>query len=73
MLGKSYLEVGDTSETVHRTVSEDRHLSVNMLIVGENSCFPPHPFSALEHLAVLTHGVTAHQCAEYRTSCGVFA
>ena len=30
-----------------------------MLLVGENSCFPPHPFSAFLHLAVLTHGVSA--------------
>ena len=36
----------------------------NMLLVGENSCFPPHPFSALLRLAVLTHGVTARQRAE---------
>ena len=32
--------------------------------VGENSCFPPHPFSAFLHLAVLTHGVTARRRAE---------
>ena len=43
-----------------------------MLFVGENSCFPPHPFSAFLHLAVLTHGVTARRRAECRTSCGVF-
>ena len=42
-----------------------------MLLVGENSCFPPHPFSAFLHLAVLTHGVTACRRAECRTSCGV--
>ena len=35
-----------------------------MLLVGENSCFPPHPFSAFLHLAVLTHGVTARRRAE---------
>ena len=37
----------------------------NMWLVGENSCFPPHPFSAFLRLAVLTHGVTARQRAEY--------
>lgn len=30
-----------------------------MLLVGENSCFPPHPFSALLRLTVLPHGVAA--------------
>ena len=28
-----------------------------MLLVGENSCFPPHPFSAFLRLTVLPHGV----------------
>ena len=45
-----------------------------MLLVGENSyvsqtnfvCLPdPHPFSAFWRLAVLPHGVTARQRAEY--------
>ena len=43
----------------------------NMLLVGENSCFPPHPFSAFwtfdcapaRRVAVLSHGVSA-LCAE---------
>ena len=52
------------SETVRWTVSEDRLNTGNMSLVGENSCFPPHPFSALLRLAVLTHGVTARQRAE---------
>ena len=29
-------------------VSEDRLNKDNVLLVGENSCFPPHPFSAFE-------------------------
>ena len=43
----------------------------NMLHVGENSCFPPHPFSAFwtfdcapeRRVAVLSHEVSA-LCAE---------
>ena len=30
-----------------------------MLLVGENSCFPPHPFSALLRLTALPRGVAA--------------
>ena len=63
-----FLEVGDTSKTVHWTVFEDRHLSINMLLVGENSnvsqtnfvCLPDsHSFSASLLLAALPRGVTA--------------
>ena len=42
------LDVKCASETVHWTVSEDRLNKDNVLLVGENSCFPPHPFSAFE-------------------------
>ena len=36
-----------------------------MLLVGENSCFPPHPFSASLLLAALPREVTARRRAEY--------
>ena len=55
------------SETVHRTVSEDRFNKDNVSLVGENSCFPPHPFSAFLIILLRAgaqssrapHGVTA--------------
>ena len=47
-----------------------------MLLVGENSCFPPHPFSAFEHFDCAPARRVAALRAEYsrwRAKCEGFA
>ena len=74
--GNYNLDVWYASETVHRTVSEERLNKDDVLIVGENSCFPPHPFSAFERFDCAPARRVAALRAEYsrwRAKCEGFA